>query len=161
MAAAVILGRLRRPQPLRLLLFCRPGRLVAAPMTRRRIAWGLLRFLAGANFCRNFGRRGLVHPWNCLASQTLDGADGLAVDRRDDRNCGAASPGPAGAADAMDVIVGVVRHIEIEDVAHLRNVQAARGHIRRDQQLNFTAAETDRVLPCAPTDPCRRAGQPH
>ena len=51
-------------------------------------------------------------------------------------------PGPAGAADAMDVVIGVVRHVEIEDVAHLRNVEAARGNVRRDQQLDFAAAET-------------------
>ena len=49
--------------------------------------------------------------------------------------------GAAGAADAVDVVVGVMRHVEIEDVAHFRNVEPAGGDIGRDQQLGLALAE--------------------
>src|SRR4029079_19791282 len=136
------LDRLRWPHPLRLPLFrWRAGRLVPTPMARRRILRQLLCFCRDAKFCRRFGRRRLVHPWNCLANQPLDSADGLAVDWRDDRNCGAASPSPAGAPYAMDVIIGVVWHVKIEDVAHLRDVEAARRNVRGNEQFRFAAAK--------------------
>ena len=90
----------------------------------------LLRLWRGARFLPKVQRRQLVHPWNCLANQPLDGADGLAVDRRDDSDRSAAPARPAGAADTMNVIIRVMRHIEIEDVAHLRDIEAARRNVR-------------------------------
>ena len=50
-------------------------------------------------------------------------------------------PGAAGAADAVDVILGVDRHVEVEDVADVRDVEAARGDVRGDQQLQLAVAE--------------------
>src|SRR5262245_20195000 len=95
-----------------------------APMTWR-FSGGLLRLLG-----RNLGRRRPVHPGNCLADQAFDSTDGLAVDRRDNRDCRTASTSPARAADAMDVIVRVVWHVEIENVAHLGNVEPTGGNVR-------------------------------
>src|SRR5215510_8601598 len=65
-------------------------------------------------------RRRLAHPGDALADQRLDRGDGLAVRPRDDRDRGAAAPGAAGAADAVHVIVGMVRYVEIEYVADVR-----------------------------------------
>src|SRR5262245_65640194 len=93
------------------------------PMTWR-FSGRMLRFLG---LYRILGRCGLVHPGNCLANQTFDSTDGLAVDRRDNRDCRTASSGPARAADAMDVIVRVVGHGGIEHVAYLGNVETAFG----------------------------------
>ena len=53
----------------------------------------------------------------------------------------AAAPGAAGAADAVDIIVGMDRHVEIEDMADRRHVQAARRHVGGDQDLQFAGAE--------------------
>ena len=41
--------------------------------------------------------------------------------------------GAPGAANAVDVILGMDRHIEVEHMAHFRNVEAARGHVGSDQ----------------------------
>src|SRR5262249_21197146 len=58
-------------------------------------------------------RRRLAHPRNALPNQLLNRRNALAVSRRNYGDCGAASPG---AADAMHIIVGMVRHVEVEDV---------------------------------------------
>ena len=108
-----------------------------APMTWR-FSGGLLHLLG---LYRNLGRCRPVHPGNCLANQALDSTDGLAVDRRDNRDCRTASSSPARAADAMDIIIGVVWHVEIENVAHLRDVEAACGNVRGNEQFHFTAAK--------------------
>ncbi len=41
----------------------------------------------------------------------------------------------------MDVVVGVVRYVEVEDVADGGNVEPARGDVGGDQQRDFTVAE--------------------
>ena len=50
-------------------------------------------------------------------------------------------PGAAGAADAVHVIVRMMRHVEIEHVAHGRDVEPARRDVGGDQQLDLAAAE--------------------
>ena len=47
-----------------------------------------------------------------------------------------------GAADAMDVILGMPRHVEIDDVGDAGDVEAARGDVGRDHHFIFAAAET-------------------
>ncbi len=42
----------------------------------------------------------------------------------------------------MDIILGMMRDVEIEDVAHIGNVEAARGDIAGHQQLRRSVAET-------------------
>ncbi|VUD75088.1 hypothetical protein MET9862_05728 [Methylobacterium symbioticum] len=52
--------------------------------------------------------------------------------------------GPAGAAraaDAVDVILRMMRHVEVEDVAHGRDVEAARGDVGGHEQGRLAAAE--------------------
>src|SRR5260221_172912 len=46
-----------------------------------------------------------------------------------------------GAADAMNVIVGMMRYVEIKDVAGCGNIEAAGGDVGSDQQRNFALAE--------------------
>src|SRR5262249_60765566 len=84
---------------------------------------------------RGLGRaRCLALPGDGLSDQLLDRGDALAVGGRNDGDCGAAPPGAAGAADAMHVIDGMMRHIEVEDVADGGNIEAARGDVGGDQQ---------------------------
>src|SRR5262245_29384498 len=77
-------------------------------------------------------RRRLPHPRDALPDQRFDRSDGLAVGAGDDRDRGAAAAGATGAADAVHVIVGMIRHVEIEDVADIRDVEAARRDVGRD-----------------------------
>src|SRR5436309_315661 len=53
-----------------------------------------------------------AHPRNGLADQLLDCPDASAVGGRDDGDRGAAASGAPGAADAMHVVVGVMRDVE-------------------------------------------------
>ena len=56
-----------------------------------------------------------------------------------DRGTGAA--GAAGAADAMHIIVGMHRNVEIIDVAHVGNIEAARCDVGGDQERDLALAE--------------------
>ncbi len=80
-------------------------------------------------------------PGNFLADQLFDRGQRLGIRRRHQRDGGTRAPGAAGAADAMHVILGMVRHVEIENVAHLGNVEPARGHVARDQKRDLAVAE--------------------
>ena len=78
---------------------------------------------------------------NYLAGQFLDGVQVLAVLGRGDGEGPAWATGPPGAADAVDVILGMGRHVEIEDVAHFRDVEAAGGDVGTDQKLELAGLE--------------------
>ena len=78
---------------------------------------------------------------NGLTDQLFNRDDGFLVERGNDGDRGAGASGAAGAADAMDIIVGMMGHVEIEDVAEVGNVEAAGGDVGSDQQRNFALAE--------------------
>ena len=82
-----------------------------------------------------------AHPRNGLADQLLDCRDASGVGGRNDGDRGAAASGAPGAADAMHVVVGVMRDVEVEDVADGGNVEAACGHVGGNQQRDFVLAE--------------------
>ena len=52
-----------------------------------------------------------------------------------------AATGPPGPTDAVDVGVGVRRDVEVDDVRHVIDVQAARGHVGRDEDVERPVAE--------------------
>ena len=84
----------------------------------------------------------IAHIGDRLADQLLDRRDSLGVVRsRDDGDRRAGAAGAAGAADPVHVVIGVDRDVEIVDVAHLWNVESARGNIRSDQQRDLILAE--------------------
>src|SRR5690349_12810385 len=107
------------------------GGMLAAPTAAAAalLAFILLAFVRIAGFAVLGCLRRLAHPRNALPDQLLDRRDALALGGRNDGDCGAAAPGPAGAADAMDVIVGMVWDVEIEDVTDRGNVEAACRHV--------------------------------
>ena len=80
-------------------------------------------------------------PADRMTDQFLDFGDMLAVGSRDDRNCSSLFAGAAGAADAMHVILGMDRHVEIEDMADIGNVEAAGGDIRADDEIDLARLE--------------------
>ncbi len=90
-----------------------------------------------------FGLHGVIAfgGRNVLPDQPFDRGDRFVVERGDDRNRGAGAAGAAGTADAMHVIVGMMRHVEIEDVADGGNVEAAGGDIGGHQQRDLALAE--------------------
>ncbi len=46
-----------------------------------------------------------------------------------------------GTADAVDILLGHVGQVEVDDMADARNVNPARGDVRRDQDLDVARAE--------------------
>src|SRR5580704_7565591 len=129
-------------------LLLRPALMLVPSALRRprRLPWFVSWFVSWLVFWLVpwLGRRAgeLVHEWNRLADQFFDRRDGFGVVRSgDDGDGGAVSPGAAGAADAVHVVVGMDRHVEIIDVADVGNIEAARGDVGGDQQRNFVLAE--------------------
>ena len=58
--------------------------------------------------------------------------------------------GPARATDAVDVILRILRDVEVDDVRHAGDVETAGGEIRRHQHLVKAGLETlQRFLPFA------------
>ena len=78
---------------------------------------------------------------NGLADQLFDRHDRFLVERGDDGDRRAGPPRTPGAADAVDVIVGMMRDVEIEDVADGGNIEAAGGDVGGHQQRNLAFAE--------------------
>ncbi len=101
--------------------------------------------MAGARlgFCGTLRQRGEVAlgPGNRLADQRLDGGERALVGPARERESAARAASAAGPADPVDVILGMMRHVEIEDVAHRRNVEATRGDIARHQDRDLAGAE--------------------
>lgn len=78
---------------------------------------------------------------NRLSDQLFDRGNRLAVGRGDDRQGRAFSASAPGPADAMDIVVGMMRHVEIEYVADIGNVETAGGHVGGDQQRHLILAK--------------------
>ena len=76
-----------------------------------------------------------------MADQLFDRGNGLAIGRRDHGNGGPAAARAASATDAVDIIIGMMRHVEIEHVADIGNIEPAGGDVRGDQELDFALAE--------------------
>src|SRR6185312_8132494 len=100
-------------------------------------AWQL-GFATGVNR-RRFGT--VIGAGDSLPDQLFDCDNGFLIERSDQGNRGAGPSGATVAADAVDVVVGMMWYVEIEDVARCGNVEATGGHIGRHQQRDFTLAE--------------------
>ena len=65
----------------------------------------------------------------------------LRIVRRDERDRGALEAGATRAPDAVDIILRMMRHVEIEDVADGRNIEAARRDVARHEEFGRALAE--------------------
>ena len=87
------------------------------------------------------------HTRDCLADEAFDGEHMRRILGHHDGEGVAAVFGAAGAADAVDVIFGMLRHVVVDDVADVGDVQSARGDVGGDEHLVFAFAETfERLL---------------
>jgi len=75
------------------------------------------------------------------ADQLFDRLDELVVAWRRQHESVTQSPGATGAADAMHVIVGMKRHVEIENVRNRGDIETTCGHIARHQNTDFVVPE--------------------
>lgn len=81
------------------------------------------------------------HAFDLLADEAFNGINVAGVLGGHDGKGVAAGLGAAGAPDAVDVILRMLRHVVIDDMAHVSDIQAARGDVRGDQ--HFKAAFTE------------------
>ncbi len=83
-----------------------------------------------------------LHARDFLADEAFDGENVRRILGHHDGEGVAGVLRAAGAPDAVDVILGMLRHVVVDDVADVRDVQAARGDVRGDEHLVFAVAET-------------------
>ena len=76
-----------------------------------------------------------------LPIRLLDRLDEAAIFGCREGEGAALASGAAGAADAVDVILGVDRHVEIEDVRHALDVEAARRDVAGDEEPDLAVLE--------------------
>jgi hypothetical protein len=92
---------------------------------------------------RNFGElpRGDRFDRNLAADVGLDvgQADGIFLAAEADRVAFGSSP--RGAPDAVHVVGGILRQIEVEYMTDVGNVQATRGNVGRDQHREIAVVE--------------------
>ena len=98
---------------------------------------------AAAAFKIEFGRCHIGHRGHRdgRADQLFDRGDALAILGRGQSEGAALSAGAAGAADAVHVILGMVRHVEAEDVRHALDIEPARGDVAAHEQADLAVLE--------------------
>ena len=88
-----------------------------------------------------------AHELDALARRALDGREHAPLARRDEQNRVPRTPRPAGAADAMDVTLDVVRDVVVDDVRDALDVEAARRDVGRDDDVELAVLQPlDRAL---------------
>ncbi len=102
---------------------------------RQRIG-DLLREFGDTFVVDRFGGRQL-HRLDLLTGGAFDRAQQMSFARRDEQDRLTAASGAAGATDAVHVCFGVVRNVEIDDVADAFDVQSPRGHVGGDEDVEF------------------------
>ena len=124
-----------------------------AGTTKARIARILIvLFALGAGTHRRRRRHVLVgrcrDDGNALVGQALDALELAALAAVAERQRDARGAGARGAADAMDIALGVGRQLVVDDMGHAHHVDAARGEVGGDQHAGLAAAEiVERLLP--------------
>jgi hypothetical protein len=77
-----------------------------------------------------------------LADEPLDGGDVGASSAVMRVKASPTASRAAGAADAVDIILGMLRHVVVDDVADVGDVDAARGDVGGDHDLVLAVAKT-------------------
>ena len=82
-----------------------------------------------------------VHRFDGLAGGAFYGPQHVALARRDEQNGLAAAARPAGAADAMDIGLGIIWDVIIDHMTDAFNVESARRDVGRDQDVDLAGLE--------------------
>src|SRR5258708_2862996 len=86
-------------------------------------------------------------PGDALVGQALDALELAALAAVAERQSDARGAGARGAADAVDIALGIGRQLVVDDVGHAHDVDAARGEIGGDQHAGLAAAKiVERLL---------------
>src|SRR5205807_4437470 len=86
------------------------------------------------------------HAWDFLADEPLDGVNVPRVLGHHQSKSVTFRFHAPGAANAMDIILGMLRDIVVNYVAYVTNVQSARGDVGGDQDLVTTVAQAAQGL---------------
>src|SRR5947209_19139951 len=112
-----------------------------APLRGRRLA---LRNVVAASSAE----AGQQNARDRLPRQTLNGAHGRLVERRDERDGAPGVPGPSRATDAVHIVFGRDGHVVVDDVRDRLHVNAARRDVGGDEDARAPLAEAaQRRLP--------------
>ena len=90
---------------------------------------------------RDVGQRWQAARLDAGADDALDLAQPAHLARRDERDCLTGAPGAAGAPDAMDVGLGALRNVVVDDVRDIGDIEPARRDVGSDEDIGLTAAE--------------------
>ncbi len=91
---------------------------------------------------------GQLQGFNGLARRLLDGLEHAPLPRRSKQDGLAGAPGAAGTANAMNVGLGVVGNVVVNDVRNPVNVQAAGSDVGGDQNVDLPGLQpVDCLLP--------------
>src|SRR5206468_11307264 len=85
------------------------------------------------------GRQG--HDRDALSRRALDVAQVTALLVAAERDRNAVGAGTRGAADAVDILLGYIGQVEVDDMADARHVDPARRYLGRDQHFGLTRPE--------------------
>ena len=77
-----------------------------------------------------------------LADEAFDSAEFFGFVGRDECEGIPRHVGAAGAADAVDIVLGVLRDVVVDDMAHSGDVDAARGDVGRNHDFVFSGFES-------------------
>ena len=83
-----------------------------------------------------------LHARDFLADESFDGKNVGCIFGNHDGKGVAAVFRAARAPDAMDVVLGMLRDVVVDDMADVRDVQSARGDVGGDEHLEFTFTKT-------------------
>src|SRR5690606_32518012 len=90
---------------------------------------------------RRWRAEGILHLRDLARDQFLDLLEIFRLVRETDRHRLAGTASAAGAADPVDVVLGMDRHVEVEDVADARDVEATGRDIGSHEKLELAVAE--------------------
>src|SRR5437016_10006622 len=142
-SATVRAGRVPAPAPARPAAVTAPTTPVTAPATVRAPACvpRPVRIRGAGHHPGGEELRGDRGEGNLVADITLDLRERHGVLLAGEADGIALGAGAGGATDAVHVVGRVLRQVEVEHVTDIRDVQAAGGHVGRDQDCEFAVVE--------------------
>ena len=96
---------------------------------------------AGSVLGRGFGETLDLHGWDDAVDQVLDRGERLTLIGTDEQVGDAVLAHPSGPADPVDIVLRIVGHVVIDDVADALDIDAAADDVGGDQHGDLPAAK--------------------